>query len=54
MSLNQLKKPSSATQQNQAPTQAQSSAFTVSLYPVDDIQFLLTHGPDMISRELRA
>ena len=54
MSLNQLKKPSSAAQQNQAPTQAQSSTLTVSLYPVDDIQFLLTHGPDMISRELRA
>ena len=54
MSLNQLKKPSSAAQQNQAPIQVQSSTLTVSLYPVDDIQFLLTHGPDMISRELRA
>lgn len=52
MSLNQLKKPT----QNTAPPMATTTIkheFHAQLYPVNDIQFLLFNGPDMISRQLR-
>ncbi|HRN45644.1 MAG TPA: FkbM family methyltransferase, partial [Flavobacterium sp.] len=48
MSLKQLKKPVN----NTSPSIKQ--LFPIQLYPVNDVQFLLSNGPDMISTQLRS